>query len=162
MPTASYEYAYSLAMGRYGSWKRASACNFCAWNFASSQRQIDDFQDVTGQILKVINLALFLDDFQDVAGDILPYLSHRRRLHENRKSWLDDSWKYHKFPGRCARHHADFRCAHACISKESDTVIEMGTISTVLDLDTRILNIPESYSTNNRFYQLIDQACTYR
>ena len=42
--------------------------------------QIDDFQDVTGQILKVINLALFLDDFQDVAaaGDILPYLSHRR------------------------------------------------------------------------------------
>ena len=44
------------------------------------QIQIDDFQDVTGQILKVINLALFLDDFQDVAGDILPYLSHRRRV----------------------------------------------------------------------------------
>ena len=46
---------------------------------SQKQSQIDDFQDVTGQILKVINLALFLDDFQDVAGDILPYLSHRRR-----------------------------------------------------------------------------------
>ena len=24
-------YAYSLAMGRYGAWQRASACNFSAW-----------------------------------------------------------------------------------------------------------------------------------
>ena len=62
---------------------------------------------------------------------------------------------------RCARNHAVFRCAHACISEEFATVIEMGTISTVLALDTRIIHVPESYSTNNRFYQLIDQACTY-
>ena len=67
-----------------------------------------------------------------------------------------------KFPGRCARHHADVCCAHACISEKSDTVIEMGTISTVRDLYTSIIDLPESYSTNNRFYQLIDQACTYR
>ena len=55
--------------------------------------------------------------------------------------------------GRCARHHADFRCAHACISEESDTVIEMGTISTILDLDTRILHVPGSYSCT---VQIID------
>ena len=55
---------------------------------SQKQSQIDDFQDVTGQILKVINLALFLDDFQDVAGDILPYLSHRRQIgHRSRIYW---------------------------------------------------------------------------
>ena len=68
---------------------------------------------------------------------------------------------------RCARNHAVFRCAHACISEKSGTVIEMGTINTVLDLlvDTWILDLPahtvSMIDTKNRFYQLIDQACIH-
>ena len=61
---------------------------------------------------------------------------------------------------RCARNHAVFRCAHACISEKSGTVIEMGTINTVLDLlvDTWILDLPDSYSIYDRYKESILSA----